>query len=447
MSPAAEQRAICKHWCWGKTCYFCFCHIASRLRCPLRWDAVGLASLTQAFGMKNYPQLFLNTRKAGSFLGQHPWVLEKSIIDPTVPLEPGTIVDLMHPKGHWIGRGVYNPLSRIRVRLYQWEQSADLDEVWLRGQLENAVSMRDAWQRAHVALDAVRLVNSEGDGLSGLVIDKFANYLVVQFSAIAMQGWSNEIVEWLQQRFAPAAIFLRTDQKTAANEGTEDRDEVIGVVPDQPIELNECGVRIQLDLASGQKTGYYLDQRANRTRAAYWVQPGPMLDVCSYLGGFSLAACRWGKPTSVIALDSSKRALEQAATNAALNGFTQITFEHADCFERLGQMQQSGEKFQTIVLDPPRMASNRGNVSAALRAYHRLNSLALELLEPGGILITCSCSGRVSREDFAGVLAAVASRQRRSVQIIESLGADFDHPIATNCPESEYLKCFICRAK
>ncbi len=411
------------------------------------FGAVGLASFTQAFGMKNYSQLFLNTRKSGSFLGQHPWVLEKSIIEPTVPLDPGTIVDLMHPKGYWIARGVYNPLSRIRVRLYQWEQSTDLDDTWLRGQLEGAVSMRDAWQEAHGPLDAVRLVNSEGDGLSGLIIDRFLNYLVVQFSSIAMQRWSNTIVEWLQQRFQPAAIFLRIDQKTAANEGTEDRDEVIGVVPDQPIELKECGVRIQLDLASGQKTGYYLDQRANRMRAAQWVQPGAMLDVCSYLGGFSLAACRWGKPTSVLALDSSKRALEQAAANATLNGFSQIQFEQADCFDRLGQMQQSSDKFQTIVLDPPRMASNRGNVAAALRAYHRLNSLALELLVPGGILVTCSCSGRVSREEFAGVLAAVASRQRRSVQIIECLGADFDHPIATNCPESEYLKCLICRAK
>lgn len=397
--------------------------------------------------MKNYPQLFLDTRKSGTFVGQHPWVLEKSIIDPTVPLEPGTVVDLMHPKGHWIGRGVYNPLSRIRVRLYQWDQSQELDGEWLCGQLASAVAMREAWQGVNGSLDAVRLVNSEGDGLSGLVIDKFANYIVVQFSAIAMQRWSQVIVEWLQQRFAPAAIFLRTDQKTAANEGTEDLDEVIGELPQQPVELNESGVRIQLDLASGQKTGYYLDQRANRARAARWVQPGPMLDVCTYLGGFSLAACRWGKPTSVLALDSSKKALEQAASNASLNGFGQIAFENADCFERLGEMKQSGEKFQTVVLDPPRMASNRGNVAAALRAYHRLNSLALELLEPGGILITCSCSGRVSRDDFAGVLAAVASRQRRSVQIIESLGADFDHPIATNCPESEYLKCFICRAK
>ena len=397
--------------------------------------------------MKNYPQLFLNTRKSGSFLGQHPWVLEKSVIDPTVALEPGTIVDLMHPNGHWIGRGVYNPLSRIRVRMYQWDQTQELDDAWLHGQLENAVAMRDAWQQAHGPLDAVRLVNSEGDGLSGLIIDKFANYIVVQFSAIAMQRWSAVIVEWLQQRFAPAAIYLRTDQKTAANEGTEDRDEIIGTLPEHPIELNECGVRIQLDLASGQKTGYYLDQRANRARAAYWVQPGAMLDVCSYLGGFSLAACRWGKPTSVLAMDSSQKALDQAAVNARLNGFNQIAFEQADCFERLGQMVQAGDKFETIVLDPPRMASNRGNVAAALRAYHRLNSLALQLLVPGGILITCSCSGRVSREEFAGVLAAVASRQRRSVQILESLGADFDHPIATNCPESEYLKCFICRAK
>ena len=218
-------------------------------------------------------------------------------------------------------------------------------------------------------------------------------------------------------------------------------------MPDQPIELNECGVRIQLDLASGQKTGYYLDQRSNRMRAAQWVQPGAMLDVCSYLGGFSLAACRWGKPTSVLALDSSKRALEQAATNASLNGFTQISFEQADCFERLGQMQKSGDKFQTIVLDPPRMASNRGNVAAALRAYHRLNSLALELLLPGGILVTCSCSGRVSRKSLPAYWLQWHHVSEEVCNSSKVLGADFDHPIATNCPESEYLKCFICRAK
>ncbi len=397
--------------------------------------------------MKNYPQLFLNTRKAGSFLGQHPWVLEKSIIEPTVPLSPGTIVDLMHPKGNWIARGVYNPHSRIRVRLYQWDGTAELNESWLHAQLESAATLRDNWQQANQSLDAVRLVNSEGDGLSGLVVDKFADYFVVQISSLAMQNWSQSIVEWLQRRFQPAAVFVRTDPKMSASEGTEDIDEVHGVAPSEAIELNESGVRIRIDLSSGQKTGYYLDQRANRVHAARWVQPGRMLDVCTYLGGFALAACRWGKPTSVLALDSSQRALEHAAANAKLNGFQQITFEQADCFERLSQMKQSNETFQTIVLDPPRMASNRGNVTSALRAYHRLNTLALQLLAPNGILVTCSCSGRVSREDFAGMLGAVASQQRRSVQIIESLGADFDHPIATNCPESEYLKCFVCRAK
>jgi 23S rRNA (cytosine1962-C5)-methyltransferase len=395
--------------------------------------------------MKNYPQLFLNTRKPGSFSGNHPWVLEKSIIEPTVPLAPGTVVDLAHPNGHWVGRGVYNPHSRIRVRLYQWDQGLELDEAWLAGQLARAVQMRQQWQESNEPLDAVRLVNSEGDGLSGLIVDRFANYLVVQISSLAMNLWQAAIVDWLQQNFSPAAIFVRTDAKTVAHEGIEEFQQVIGQAPEQPTVLVESGVKINLDLASGQKTGYYLDQRANRVRAAKWVQSGRMLDVCTYLGGFSLAACRWGKPTSVLAVDSSKKALEQAATNAELNGFSQIAFENADCFDRLTQLTNSGDKFQTVVLDPPRMASNRGNVTAALRAYHRLNSSAIQVLEPGGMLVTCSCSGRVSREEFIGVVAAAAMRERRSIQIIENLGADFDHPVAANCPEGEYLKCLICR--
>lgn len=397
--------------------------------------------------MKSYPQLFLNTTKTGSFQGQHPWVLERSVIEPTAPLEPGCIVDLVHPKGHLIGRGVYNPQSRIRVRLYQWSPTVDLDHTWLFQQLEYAVAMREAWMRSHQPLDAVRLVNSEGDGLSGLVVDKFGPYVVIQCSSLLMHQWSDAIAHWFQTRYSPAAIALRNDAKTTASEGLSERDDWLGKAPTEPIELSDNGVRIRLGLAHGQKTGYYLDQRANRLLAARWVQAGPMLDVCTYLGGFSLAACRWGQPTSVLAIDSSQRALDQASANAALNGFKQIAFEQADCFDRLHALVQAGEHFQTIMLDPPRMASNRGNVAAALRAYHRLNSLAFQLLSPGGILVTCSCSGRVGRADFLGVVAAAAAQQKRSVQILANLGADFDHPVAANCPETEYLKCLICRAQ
>ncbi|QDV27840.1 class I SAM-dependent rRNA methyltransferase [Aureliella helgolandensis] len=396
--------------------------------------------------MQALPQLILNSRNAGNFTGHHPWVLNRSIIEPTSAVAAGQAVELVTSSGQWIGRGIYNPASRIRVRLYQWDANLNLDSAWVLGQVERAVNLRQHWLQSHQALTAVRLVNSEGDGLSGLIVDQFGDYIVVQVTALAMLGWLDEIVAWLQERFHPQGIFLRTDAKTASNEGMEPRDELLrGAAPESLVELVENDVRVGIDLTSGQKTGYYLDQRANRLRAARWVQAGEMLDVCCYLGGFSLAACRWGQPTKVTAVDSSAKALEQAQQNAHLNGFAQIEFQKADCFDYLEQTVATGKKFQTIVLDPPRMAGNRNQVPAALRAYHRLNLSAVNLLQPGGILITCSCSGRVGREDFVGMLGSVAKRSRRRIQILENTGADVDHPVDVNCPETEYLKCLICQ--
>ncbi|MCA9134237.1 MAG: class I SAM-dependent rRNA methyltransferase [Planctomycetales bacterium] len=392
------------------------------------------------------PQLFLNVKKAKNFNGYHPWVLNRSIIEPSAPLEAGQVSELLFSDGRWIGRGVYNPHSRIRLRLYQWDPSLELTAEWCTEQLSRAIALRETWSRNHEPLDAVRLVNSEGDGLSGLIIDRFGDYLVVQVTALAMLNWLTPITDWLAENLQPRGILLRMDPRTAANEGMEAREETLwGEAPAGPLEIVENGVRIQLDLVSGQKTGYYLDQRSNRLKAARWVGPGPMLDVCSYLGGFSLAAARWGQPQQITAVDSSARALEQAAENAKLNDCNTIDFVQADCFDYLETLRSEQRKFQTVVLDPPRMASNRNQLPAALRAYYRLNLSAVNLLEPGGMLITCSCSGRVGRSDFMGMLASVARRAGRAIQIVENLGADFDHPIDASCPESEYLKCFICR--
>jgi 23S rRNA (cytosine1962-C5)-methyltransferase len=322
-----------------------------------------------------------------------------------------------------------------------------LDEAWIVSRIEKAYQLRLAAMRDEPMIDAIRLVNSEGDGLSGLIVDRFGDYLVIQVTALAMQLWLDAIVQWYQDKLQPQGILLRMDARTAANEGMEEASQVLaGHEPEHPVEIMENGVRIRLDLMGGQKTGYYLDQRANRTRAARWTGDGPMLDVCSYLGGFALAAARWAKPTSITAIDSSARALEHARENAVLNGCTNIEFVQGDAFDALDALGKQERRFQTVVLDPPRMASNRHQVTAALRAYHRLNLAALNLLTPGGVLITCSCSGRISRQDFIGMLGSVAVRARRSLQVVESLGADFDHPIDTNCPEGEYLKCMICRA-
>lgn len=408
------------------------------------WPSV--SNVSRSDDSVRYPQVFLNVKKARNFKGYHPWVMERSVIPPSAELEAGQIVDLLFTDGRWIGRGVYNPASRIRVRLYQWDQTQQLDAEWLQSQLARAVSMRQAHMASHGPLDSLRLVNSEGDGLSGLVIDQFGEYVVLQITALAMLNWLDTITAWVSEHLHPKGILLRMDQRTAASEGMELREEtLVGEAPSGPIEIVEHDVRLRIDLLSSQKTGYYLDQRANRLRAARWVGSGPMLDVCCYLGGFSLTAAKWAQPENITAVDSSAKALEQAAENARLNELEKIEFVQADCFDYLEKLCAAKQKFQTIVLDPPRMASNRAQLTAALRAYYRLNLSAVNLLQPGGMLITCSCSGRVERGDFVGMLASVAKRAGRAIQIIETFAADFDHPIDANCPESEYLKCFICR--
>lgn len=396
-----------------------------------------------------YPQIFVRAEKAGVLENRHPWIWDRSIIEPTIALPAGSIVDLIRPDGVWVGRGIYNPESHIRVRIYQWQNVARLDEQWLCNRLAVACDLRDAWQQRHdhAMLDAVRLVNSEGDGLSGLVIERFGNYAVVQVTAAGVQAWLPAIAQWLTSRYQLEGVLLRVDEKMAAAEGMQHGREVLaGHPPQQPIVIQEYDVQLKLDLVAGQKTGYYLDQRANRREAASLMR-GQMLDVCTYLGGFALAACKHGAVDKVTAIDMSATALGLAAGNAALNGMTdRIEFVQADCFEELDRLRQSGQRFDSIVLDPPRLAGSREHKPAALRAYHRLNQLALQLLQPGGFLVTCSCSGRVTREEFMGVLAAAARRAGKRLQIIAQRGADFDHPWDVACPESEYLKCVIARA-
>lgn len=392
------------------------------------------------------PQLFLDSKQAKHFDGRHPWLLERSVVEPTVSLEPGTVVEVLQPNGSWIGRGIYNPSSRIRVRLLQWEQNEQLNEDWLREKLRLACDLRDHWQSRHHSLDAVRLVNSEGDGLSGLIVDRFGEYLQLQISSLAIQAWLEPILGWLEERFQPNGIHLSIDASVAKQEGMEPLSEwVRGSAPDSDLAIDDEGVALSVDLQTGQKTGYYLDQRMNRVAAAEWMHDGSLLDVCCYQGGFTLAAQKRREISRAVAVDSSMRALEQADANAKRNGCEDIDFVQADCFDYLQQLVADKEQFDNVVLDPPRMAGNRHQITSALRAYHRLNLSAVNVLRPGGILISCSCSGRVLREDFWGVLSSVAKRSRRTIQLLDDRSADFDHPIDVNCPESDYLKCFVCR--
>jgi 23S rRNA (cytosine1962-C5)-methyltransferase len=390
-------------------------------------------------------QVFLKPRKARALASRHPWVLDTSIDRVEGSPADGDEIELLSDKGKFIGRGMFNGRSRIRVRLYTWDRSEAMDEAFWRRGLESAMAMRQL-----LGYDdpegAARLVFSEGDGLSGLVVDRYADYLAVQATALAVALRLPQIVPLLVALVHPRGIVLRTERGVTRMEGIELRDGPLwGSPPEGPVLITDHGLRYGVDLAEGQKTGFYLDQRENRAAAARYCRGRRVLDMFCYTGGFALAASAGGA-REVLAFDSSQKAVLLARGNAQLNGLSNVRIETGDAFQTLESLAASGQRFGAVILDPPKFARSRAALDEALRAYHWLNRLGISLLEPGGILVTCSCSGLVSREDFLDVLLGAAQQARRQVQVLEQRGASPDHPVAVNCPEGEYLKCFICRA-
>ena len=390
-------------------------------------------------------QAILKPRKARPFYGRHPWVLASAIARTTGEVADGDVVDLVSDSGKFIARGLYNSQSRIRVRLYTWDNTQPIDDALLRGRLQSAVT----W-RATLGLDdsdgAARLVYSEADGLSGLVVDRYAGWLSIQVTALAMARRLDALVDALSELVQPRGIFVRTEKGAATAEGIRLRDGLYrGEPSDGTTFIVENGIRYGIDLAEGQKTGFYLDQRDNRLAAARYLRNRRVLDMFCYSGGFSLNAAVHGAAREVLGIDTSQKAVALASANAELNGLTNVRFEAGDCFETLETLSRQGEKFGAVVLDPPKFARSRSAVGDALRAYHRINRLAVDVLEPDGILVTCSCSAHVLRDDFHNMLLGVAERTGRDLQVLEARGAAPDHPVGVTCLESEYLKCFICR--
>jgi 23S rRNA (cytosine1962-C5)-methyltransferase len=391
-------------------------------------------------------QVILKTQKARTFASRHPWVLEKAIDRVEGDASDGDEVDLVTHRGKFIGRGLYNGQSRIRVRLYTWDRGERLDAAFWRRRLEAAVALRGliGYDDPH---GAARLVFSEGDGLSGLVVDRYADYLAIQVTSLGLVRRLDEILPVVADLARPQGIVLRTEKGMNRAEGIELHDGLVwGRGPEGPVVVLENGLRWQVDLVEGQKTGFYLDQRENRRAAAALMRGRRVLDMFCYTGGFSLAASAWGGAAEVLAFDSSPKAVELARANAQLNAVSNIRFETGEAFDVLESLAAAGERFGSVILDPPKFARSRSARDEALRAYHWLNRTAIELLEPGGVLVTCSCSGLVTREDFLAVLVGAAQQAGRHVQVLQQRGASPDHPVPVNCLESEYLKCFLCRA-
>jgi 23S rRNA (cytosine1962-C5)-methyltransferase len=432
-------------------------------------------------------RVVLKPRKAQPFYGRHPWVLASAVdrVEPTsVGGEhlldvDGQPVDLVSDKGKFIARGIYNSRSRIRVRLYTWAIDEPIDDAFFRRKLAASIELRRqiGYELPQRSESAARLVFSESDRISGLIVDRYGDYLVVQPTALGIAQRLESIVAILQEMLQPQAIVLRLDRAMAQLEGlsidkegphpgplpggegaserrrTDSASEtnngftdgrVWGTLPSEPLVIREHGIAYEVDLRSGQKTGLYLDQRENRLVATKYVRGRRVLDMFCYTGGFAMTAASLGGAREVLGIDGSKKAIEQAHRNARINGLLNVQFQCSDGFSMLDRLIEQNEKFDAVILDPPKFARGRGGVNQALMAYHRLNRGAVELLERGGILLTCSCTGSVSREDFLLMLSGVAQKSRRDIRVLEQRGAAPDHPISATCLETEYLKCLIC---
>jgi 23S rRNA (cytosine1962-C5)-methyltransferase len=392
------------------------------------------------------PRVVLQPRRARPFYGRHPWVYAGAVAAVEGEPADGDVVDLVSHAGHFIARGLYNGRSKIRVRLYSWEENTCLDPDFFRARLGAAIRLRGL-----LGLDgagrACRLVFSEGDGLSGCTVDHYDRWLVVQFTGLGIALRRDLLAELLVEIVRPEGIYLRTERGIGRLEGLQIEDGLLwGSVPSEPVAIEENGLRFLVNLAEGQKTGFYLDQRDNRAAVAPLAAGRRVLDAFCYSGGFGLYAARAGA-ASVLGVDQSAPALELARQNARLNGLENTEFLQDDMFDRLDSLAASGEKFGLVILDPPKFARDRHAVEEALRGYHRLQTLALRLLEPDGFLVTCCCSGLITAAMLEDLLSQVAAEGRREVRLLGVRGAAPDHPVSVSCLETQYLKCLIAHVQ
>ena len=398
--------------------------------------------------LEQLPKVFLKPRRAQPFFSRHPWVFSGAIERAAEGAAPGSEVLLVTDRGEPIARGLFNPHSHIQVRLYGWDLEVPLDDAFWSQRLDEAIRLRSDVLRLTGENSACRLVFSEADGLSGVIVDRYGEWLAVQLTSLALAMRRDILVRLLQEKLSPAGIWLRTERGIREAERLEVADGLLaGAAPPRPIFIEEHDLRYGIDLVEGQKTGFFLDQRDNRREFVRYIKGGRVLDLCCYSGGFAMNALRHGGAREVLAIDVSEPALALARANAELNGLAHaIRFEKSDSFKALESLRGAGEKFEAVVLDPPKLARHARGVTEALRGYHSLNRLALEVLADDGILVTCSCTGHVAREAFEEMLADAARSAGRRLQIVETRGAAPDHPVAVSCPETAYLKCYIARA-
>lgn len=396
--------------------------------------------------MSQLPQVVILPRRALPFFSRHPWVFAGAISKINGSPVAGDEVAVVTDRGEFIARGLYNPDSNIRVRLYVWDQETPLDRNFWSARVEAAISLRSQILRTDTPRDC-RIISSESDGLSGLTVDAYGDWLLVQWTSKALTSHRETLLDLLREQLQPRGIWLRTERGIGELEGLDVEDGLVwGEQPPQPIVIHENGLQFNVDVVEGQKTGYYFDQRDNRMAVARLAKGLRVLDAHCYTGSFGITAVKQGEAHSALCVDSSAPALELAQRNAELNGVTdRVQFRKGDVPHVLNDLFENQEQFDVVVLDPPKLARTRGGLDRAAKAYLKLNTSAIRLLPSGGFLVSCSCSGLVDQNYFEEILSKAALEAGRTMQFIEIRGQSWDHPISAHCRETAYLKCVIAR--
>ncbi|MCD9504263.1 methyltransferase domain-containing protein [Photobacterium phosphoreum] len=392
--------------------------------------------------------IYLVKGREKSLRRRHPWIFSRGIDRVEGKPELGETVDVYDNKGEWLARGAYSPQSQIRVRVWTFNKNEAIDVNFFVNRLNAAQSLRDILA-ARDGLTGYRLIAAESDGLPGITIDRYQDYLVCQLLSAGAEAQRDVLIEALRQCYPSCNIYERSDVSVRKKEGLKQRTGVLhGEEPPKFVTIEENGVKINVDIVGGHKTGFYLDQRDSREASVKYVNGKRVLNCFCYTGGFGLYALKGGA-SEVINVDVSQPALDTAQLNAEMNGYPveNAQFVNADVFKLLREYRERGELFDVVIMDPPKFAESKSQLVGACRGYKDINMLAMQILNPGGMLLTYSCSGLMDNGLFQKIIADAALDAHREVQFIERFSQAADHPLDSAYPEGFYLKGFACYVK
>ena len=376
---------------------------------------------------------------------KHPWIFSGALEKVDGNPSKGETVQILTSEKKLVGLGSFSPSSQIRVRVWTFNPEEKIDEAFFRGKIDQAKSLREKILNVSTT-NAYRIINSESDGLPGLIIDRYGEYIVCQFLSSGVEFFKEVITDILNDMFKPKGIYERSNVDVREKEGLKSAiGSLRGTEPEDLVEILENGFKFLVDIKEGHKTGFYLDQRDNRKLVSAFAKEKTVLNCFSYTGGFSVYALAFGAE-KVTQVESSASALDLSLRNFELNNLNPSSVENIndDVFTVLRKFRDERKTFDLIILDPPKFADSASQIQKASRGYKDINLLAIKLLNPGGILFTFSCSGHVSQELFQKIVSDAALDSGRQVKIIKWLTQSSDHPVLTNFPEGFYLKGLVC---